>query len=699
MPNQKRYDNLSKRQIYRRLDVQSKADLHDLHDSSLEFTNEPESADDICYIRQELPKGKNNLHVRIDDESEGTHDFIENMIEIENIQLNYENEIIQSMMSDGKYYETDSEEEFQEDNLEFGENDAFNFVEELKLFAVHSEIKHVHLNCLLKLLKKAGFNNLPKDSRSLLKTPRTSYFEISSCPPGEYLHYGLKKAIENQLYGSTCIDETELMLDLNIDGLPIAKSSGACLWPILGKLVHSSLNTPFVIGIYHGNKKPSSVHKYLAPFINEYKQLQDEGIVINRIKYNVTLRCIICDSPARSYVKCTKQFNGYFSCDKCNEEGEFRDRMVFLSESASLRTDDTFRSRMNEEHHIGISPFESLPIDMIKQFPLDSLHVVFLGVMKSLLMSWLDNRRCPKFYSPAIQKLSDSIVIAAQWVPKEFNRKPRGLQELCRWKGTEFRLFVLYLGPIILQHFLPRKYLIHFNSLNCAMRILCDPRDCYKNNIYAKELLIYFVQQFKILYGEQYVTSNFHYLIHLNQDVKMYGPLDSYSTFDFENYMQVLKRMLRKYANPLQQIHRRLSEKHNRDQHLQKKNPKILKYPLLKNPVVSELPLGCHNEHRFLQFRMFELSNKRPDNCCFMIDGTIVMIKHIGLRENMIVVFGSHFLKKHDISNYPCPSSNMNIYKVGNLSPVQIWPVQCISRKGFLLTFENITYAMPLLHD
>lgn len=70
MPNQKRYDNLSKRQIYRRLAVQSKADLHDLHDSSLEFTNEPESADDICYIRQELPKGKNNLHVRIDDESE-----------------------------------------------------------------------------------------------------------------------------------------------------------------------------------------------------------------------------------------------------------------------------------------------------------------------------------------------------------------------------------------------------------------------------------------------------------------------------------------------------------------------------------------------------------------------------------------------------------------------------------------------------
>lgn len=214
-----------------------------------------------------------------------------------------------------------------------------------------------------------------------------------------------------------------------------------------------------------------------------------------------------------------------------------------------------------------------------------------------------------------------------------------------------------------------------------------------------KKLLLYFVQQFKILYGEQYVTSNLHYLIHLNEDVKMYGPLDSYSTFDFENHMQVLKRMLRKHANALQQIHRRLFEKHNRDQNLQKKNPKILKYPLLKNPVVSEIPLGCHNEHRILQFRMFELSNKRPDNCCFMTNGTIVMIKHIGLIENMIAVLGSQFLNKQDISNYPCPSSNMNIYKVDNLSVIQMWPAQCISYKGFLMTFENITYTMPLLHD
>lgn len=34
--------------------------------------------------------------------------------------------------------------------------------------------------------------------------------------------------------------------------------------------------------------------------------------------------------------------------------------------------------------------------------------------------------------------------------PKEFNRKPRGLHELNMWKATEYRQFLLYLGPTLL---------------------------------------------------------------------------------------------------------------------------------------------------------------------------------------------------------------------------------------------------------
>ena len=47
-----------------------------------------------------------------------------------------------------------------------------------------------------------------------------------------------------------------------------------------------------------------------------------------------------------------------------------------------------------------------------------------------------------------------------------------------------------------------------------------------------------------------------HGLIHIAEDVKRFGPLDSYSAFPFENYLGHLKQLLRKPQSPLQQIRR-----------------------------------------------------------------------------------------------------------------------------------------------
>lgn len=70
------------------------------------------------------------------------------------------------------------------------------------------------------------------------------------------------------------------------------------------------------------------------------------------------------------------------------------------------------------------------------------------------------------------------------------------------------------------------------------------------NLTYAQDLIKFFIETFIKLYGVQNVSHNIHGLVHLVDDVKRFG-VDRFSAFKFENYMQILKKYLRKAEKPL----------------------------------------------------------------------------------------------------------------------------------------------------
>ena len=94
----------------------------------------------------------------------------------------------------------------------------------------------------------------------------------------------------------------------------------------------------------------------------------------------------MCDAPAKAFVKGNKLYSGYYGCDKCAQKRYWIGRMTYQDVNAlSLRTNETFRSALNPEHHNHPSPFCDLAeekLDMIKQFPLDYMHQVCLEVSK-----------------------------------------------------------------------------------------------------------------------------------------------------------------------------------------------------------------------------------------------------------------------------------------------------------------------------
>lgn len=94
-----------------------------------------------------------------------------------------------------------------------------------------------------------------------------------------------------------------ISLNFNVDGLPIFKSSKQTFWPILATIHEMPHIRPIIIAIWCGFTKPTNLNEYLRPFVDELKDLMENGLMINGFKVSVSFRCCICDTPARSFLK------------------------------------------------------------------------------------------------------------------------------------------------------------------------------------------------------------------------------------------------------------------------------------------------------------------------------------------------------------------------------------------------------------
>ena len=177
-----------------------------------------------------------------------------------------------------------------------------------------------------------------------------------------------------------------------------------------------------------------------------------------------------------------------------------------------MRTNASFRDKLQRGHHHSKSLLERLVyLDMVRDIPLDSMHVVYLGVMRKLLRSWVKGKyvRGVRLSSPLIAKLSKFLEFMARFITANFARKSRSLDELCYFKATEFRLFCLYLGPIVLRDNLSEELYSHFLLLHVAIKLLSDKVHCRVSDVieYCKDLLYFFVRDCSKLYGKDLYQS------------------------------------------------------------------------------------------------------------------------------------------------------------------------------------------------
>lgn len=174
------------------------------------------------------------------------------------------------------------------------------------------------------------------------------------------------------------------------------------------------------------------------------------------------------------------------------------------------------------------------------------MHLVCLGVMKKLILLWIGSlKKAPisvRLPNRNVQAISNLLLLLRTSITSDFTRLPRSLHEVPRWKATEYRLFLLYSGPVVLQNMLNKDYYSHIICLHVCFRILLTSNIEIELLHFCEQLLVYFIEKFGKLYGKQFISHNIHGLLHITDDYNQYGSLCS--CFPFENYLQFLKKRL-----------------------------------------------------------------------------------------------------------------------------------------------------------
>lgn len=175
----------------------------------------------------------------------------------------------------------------------------------------------------------------------------------------------------------------------------------------------------------------------------------------------------------------TRYYNGYNSCHRCNTSGESVKRVMTFVSCGTLRTDDSFRKRTDEDHHDGVkrSPIEKIvSFNLVKGFvAADALHMLDLGIIKAMLARFIHPTRKrfkkTKFSAHDMEQISNFLVKSNKYMPCELHRSVRSIESYKYWKGVEYRQFFFYLAPIVYKTHLTEPYYKHFLMLYCAVTI------------------------------------------------------------------------------------------------------------------------------------------------------------------------------------------------------------------------------------
>jgi hypothetical protein len=118
------------------------------------------------------------------------------------------------------------------------------------------------------------------------------------------------------------VNQRTLIVLINVDGIPMSKSSNNQFWTISAQVKNIRGAKPFPVGIYEGYKKPEDGNAFIRDLIEEGLVLQTNGVTLCNKRFSVHLKFCF-HAPARALVTGVKSHSAFYGCSKCTTKGTY----------------------------------------------------------------------------------------------------------------------------------------------------------------------------------------------------------------------------------------------------------------------------------------------------------------------------------------------------------------------------------------